>query len=292
MKKAVSPLRPAMHPPNRVAAQRRLGQGASILALAAVSVIFLAPVVWMALTALKTQREALALPPVWIFQPQWENFVRAWDSNDFGRSFLVTTSVSIVSVALTMLLSVPAGYVLARYRRAWLSVFEIGMMVIRMLPEILFMLPLYSIYQRTGLFDTQLGIVLAFQIFNMPYSAWLIRQFVAEVPVELDEAALLDGASPRQVLWHVIIPTIRPGIVAAAVLSFIAVWTNLLLPLALTYSQTPMVATTIANFKGYGSFDWPVMAAAAIISLAPQFVFFLFAQKYIIKGLTLGAVKG
>jgi multiple sugar transport system permease protein len=191
-----------------------------------------------------------------------------------------------------MLLSVPAGYVLARYRRAWLSAFEVGMMVIRMLPEILFMLPLYSIFQQSGLFDTQLGIVLAFQIFNTPYSAWLIRQFVSEVPVELDEAALLDGASTWQVLWHVIIPAIRPGLVAAAVLSFIAVWTNLLLPLALTYSETPMVATTIANFKGYGSFDWPVMAAAAIISLAPQFMFFLFAQKYIIKGLTLGAVKG
>ena len=156
----------------------------------------------------------------------------------------------------------------------------------------MFMLPLYVIFQQTGLFDTQLGIILAFQIFNMPLSAWLIRQFVSEVPAELDEAALLDGASLWQVLWHVIIPTIRPGIVAAAVLSFIGVWTNLLLPLALTYSATPMVATTIANFKGYGSFDWPVMAAAAIISLAPQFLFFLFAQKYIIKGLTLGAVKG
>jgi multiple sugar transport system permease protein len=154
------------------------------------------------------------------------------------------------------------------------------------------MLPLYVIYQRTQLFDTQLGIVLAFQIFNLPYSAWLIRQFVAEVPVELDEAAWIDGATTWQILWRVIVPTIRPGLVAAGVLSFIGVWTNLLLPLALTYNETPMVATTIANFKGYGAFDWPVMASAAIISLAPQLVFFLFAQKYIVKGLTLGAVKG
>jgi ABC-type glycerol-3-phosphate transport system permease component len=277
-------------PPRR--GVNRLARAASFTALAAISIVFLAPVLWMALTALKTQREALALPPVWIFEPQWSNFVRAWESNDFGRSFLVTTSISVFSVALTMLLSVPAGYVLARYRRGWLSAFEVGMMVIRMLPEILFMLPLYWIFQATGLFDTQLGIILAFQIFNMPYSAWLIRQFVTEVPVELDEAALLDGASLWQVLLFVIVPTIRPGIVAAAVLSFIGVWTNLLLPLALTYSDTPMVATTIANFKGYGSFDWPLMAAAAIISLLPQFVFFLFAQKYIIKGLTLGAVKG
>jgi multiple sugar transport system permease protein len=289
---AISAPRWEAHRKSRRVAHRRAGQWASFLALAIISIVFLAPVIWMALTALKTQREALALPPVWIFEPRWENFVRAWESNDFGRSFLVTTSVSVFSVILTMLLSVPAGYVLARYRRAWLSAFEVGMMVIRMLPEILFMLPLYSIFQRSGLFDTQLGIVLAFQIFNTPYSAWLIRQFVSEVPVELDEAALLDGASTWQVLWHVIIPTIRPGLVAAAVLSFIAVWTNLLLPLVLTYSETPMVATTIANFKGYGSFDWPVMAAAAIISLAPQFLFFLFAQKYIIKGLTLGAVKG
>ena len=292
MSEAISTSRWEADRKSRRVAHRRVAQWASFLALAIISIVFLAPVIWMTLTALKTQREALALPPVWIFEPRWENFVRAWESNDFGRSFLVTTSVSVFSVILTMLLSVPAGYVLARYRRAWLSAFEVGMMVIRMLPEILFMLPLYSIFQRSGLFDTQLGIVLAFQIFNTPYSAWLIRQFVSEVPVELDEAALLDGASTWQVLWHVIIPAIRPGLVAAAVLSFIAVWTNLLLPLALTYSETPMVATTIANFKGYGSFDWPVMAAAAIISLAPQFMFFLFAQKYIIKGLTLGAVKG
>lgn len=272
--------------------RRTWGQIASFTTLALISAVFLAPVIWIALTALKTQREALALPPVWSFTPQWHNFIEAWQSNDFAKSFLITTSVSIFSVALTLALSIPLGYVLARYRRGWLSAFEVAIMVVRMLPEILFMLPLYVIYQKTALFDTQIGIILAFQIFNIPYCAWLIRQFISELPPELDEAALLDGASLRQVLWYVIVPTIRPGIVAAGVLSFIAVWTNLLLPLALTYSETPMVATTIANFKGYGSFNWPVMAAAAIISLLPQFIFFLFAQKYIVKGLTLGAVKG
>ena len=112
----------------------RWAQIGSFGALAVISIVFLAPVIWMALTALKTQREALAQPPVWFFQPQWENFLRAWESNDFGRSFLVTTSVSIFSVILTMVLSIPAGYALARYRRAWLSAFEVGMMVIRMLP--------------------------------------------------------------------------------------------------------------------------------------------------------------
>ncbi|MGH6928471.1 MAG: carbohydrate ABC transporter permease, partial [Dongiaceae bacterium] len=210
-------------------------RGIAVLALGAIAAAFLAPVIWIALTALKTQREALASPPVWVFEPQWQNFVTAWNSNDFGKSFIVTTSVSVLSVLLTMLLALPAGYVLARYRRGWLSAFEVGMMVIRMLPEILFVLPLYAIYQWTALFDTQIGISLAFQIFNLPLAVWLIRQFVGEVPVDLDEAALLDGASTWQVLWLVIVPTIRPGIVAASALSFIGVWTNLLLPLALTY---------------------------------------------------------
>ena len=272
--------------------RRTISQIGSFVALAMISIVFLAPVVWIGLTALKTQRDALALPPVWVFEPQWQNFLTAWQSNDFAKSFLVTTSVSIMSVALTIALSIPAGYVLARYRRGWLSAFEVSIIVVRMLPEILFILPLYVIYQRIGLFDTQFGIALAFQIFNIPYCVWLIRQFISEVPYELDEAALLDGASMWQVLWYVIVPTIRPGIAAAAVLAFIAVWTNLLLPLALTYNETPLVATTIANFKGYGSFNWPVMAAAAIVSLLPQLIFFLFAQKYIVKGLTLGAVKG
>lgn len=272
--------------------RRTISQIGSFVALAMISIVFLAPVVWIGLTALKTQRDALALPPVWAFEPQWQNFLTAWQSNDFAKSFLVTTSVSIMSVALTIALSIPAGYVLARYRRGWLSAFEVSIIVVRMLPEILFILPLYVIYQRIGLFDTQFGIALAFQIFNIPYCVWLIRQFISEVPYELDEAALLDGASMWQVLWYVIVPTIRPGIAAAAVLAFIAVWTNLLLPLALTYNETPLVATTIANFKGYGSFNWPVMAAAAIVSLLPQLIFFLFAQKYIVKGLTLGAVKG
>jgi len=99
---------------------KRAGQMGTFAALAVISAVFLAPVVWMALTALKTQREALAQPPVWIFEPQWSNFIRAWDSNDFGRSFLVTTSVSVFSVILTMPLSIPTGYVLARYRRGWL----------------------------------------------------------------------------------------------------------------------------------------------------------------------------
>jgi multiple sugar transport system permease protein len=261
-------------------------------ALSLAAFLSMAPIIWIGLTALKSQRDALASPPVWSFVPQWGNFVEAWNSNDFGRSFLTTISVSLLSVAITLLTAIPAGYALARYRYGWLTALDVAMLMIRLMPEVLFMLPLYVLYQTYGLYDTQIGIALAFQIINLPYSAWLVRQFVTEVPVDLDEAAMLDGASPFTTLIRIIVPIITPGIVAAGVLSFISVWTNLLLPLTLTYSDTLMIPTTIANFKGYGSFNLPVMSAAALVSLVPQFLFFLFAQRYIVRGLTLGAVKG
>lgn len=276
------------HSPHR----RLLGRGLAYAALALAAFLSFAPILWIGLTALKTQREALASPPVWRFVPQWQNFVEAWNSNDFSRSFLVTTSVSFLSVAITLIIAIPAGYALARYRRTWLTGMDIGFLIVRLLPEILFVTPLYVLYQAYGLFDTQIGIALAFQIFNLPYCIWLLRQFIAEVPVEIDEAALLDGARHWTLIWQIIVPIIVPGIVTAAILSFIAIWTNLLLPLTLTYNETPMVATTIANFQGYGSFNLPTMAAAAVISLLPQLLFFIFAQRYIVKGLTAGAVKG
>jgi len=268
----------------------RRGAGLAILCVAAF--LSLAPILWMALTALKSQREALATPPVWIFEPQWQNFVEAWNTNDFARSFLVTLSVSFLSVAIPLLIAIPAGYAMARYRRRWLSGVDVSILIVRLMPEILFTMPLYVLYQAYGLYDTQIGIALAFQIFNLPYAIWLLRQFIAEVPAEIDEAALLDGASHWTLIWRIIVPIILPGIVTVAILSFIAIWTNLLLPLTLTYNATPMVATTVANFQGYGSFNVPAMAAAAIISLLPQLLFFLFAQRYIINGLTAGAVKG
>jgi ABC-type glycerol-3-phosphate transport system permease component len=276
---------------SRMGLKKRLTSFLPYLGLTVVAAAFLAPLIWAILTSLKTQLDAQSIPPVWKFQPVWRNYLDAWQSRDFAMSFFNTTYVGLLSIAISLILGIPAGYALARFRMRANGAVEVGLLVVRMLPEMLFIIPLYALYRQFSLYDTPLGLVLAFQIFNLPYTIWLLRQFISEVPLEIEEAARIDGCSTNQILWRVILPLIAPGVVATSILAFIVVWTNLLIPLALTYTGSPLVATTIANFRGYGGFNWPVMAAASIIAIFPQFIFFLFAQKYIIRGLTLGAVK-
>jgi multiple sugar transport system permease protein len=156
----------------------------------------------------------------------------------------------------------------------------------------IFIIPLYTLYRTTGLYDTDLGLVLAFQIYTLPYTTWLLIGFIQTVPTEIEEAATVDGCGPLRLLIRIVVPLILPGLVAAGVLAFITVWTNLLFPLTLAYSNANTVSLAIANFQGYASFDWPMMATATVVSTVPQIVFFILVQRYIIHGLTLGAVKG
>lgn len=253
--------------------------------------MFLSPLVWTFITSLKTPKDAYALPPKWAFAPQWSNYVQAWESKDFSRSFGNTVIIGVTSVIITLLLALPMAYALARFRFRGSAALSIGLILAYMLPDLLIMLPLFIIYNSAGLYDTKLGLVLAFQIFNLPYSTWLLKGFIAQIPRELEEAAAIDGCSGLGILRRVIVPTILPGLSATAILSFINVFVILLIPLSLSYNKAITVAISIANFKGYGAFNWPLMAAAAVIATAPQLIFFTFVQRYLISGLTLGAMK-
>ena len=259
--------------------------------LIGLSLAFLSPLIWTFMTSLKTPVDAFALPPKWIFVPKWDNYARAWASKDFGRSFSNTVIVGVVSVIVTLLLALPMAYALARFNFKGATVLSIGLILVYMLPDMLVMLPLFVLYNETGLYDTKIGLILAFQIFNLPYSTWLLRGFITQIPKELEEAAAIDGCSGLGILRRIVIPTIFPGLSATAILAFINVFVILLIPLSLSYNKAITVAISIANFKGYGAFNWSLMAAAAIIATAPQLIFFTFVQRYLISGLTLGAMK-
>lgn len=262
------------------------------LLIVVLSFIFLAPVIWTFMTSLKTPKDAFALPPKWNFSPKWDNYPKAWLSKDFAKSFYNTTIIGLGSVALTLALTIPMAYALVRYKFKGSQPLGIWLIGAYLLPEMLFMIPLFTIYNILGLYDTKLGLILAFQIFNLPYSVWLLKGFIAQVPREVEEAALVDGCSELGILWRITLPLIGPGLSATAILAFITIWVELLIPLSLSYTNASTVAVSIANFKGYGAFNWPLMAAACIVAIMPQMVFFLIAQKYIVAGLTLGAVKG
>ena len=161
-----------------------------------------------------------------------------------------------------------------------------------MLPEFLFVLPMFSLYQWTGLYDTHVGLALMYQVHVLPLSIWLLSSFFREINPAIDEAARIEGCSNWQILTRIYIPCTLPGMVATAILNAIWIWNELAIALGLTFSRTQTVTLGVTSFRGYAALDWGAMTAASIIAIIPMLIFALVAQKHIVKGLTLGAVKG
>jgi multiple sugar transport system permease protein len=267
----------------------RVGAYSSLVLL---GLLFILPVVWLVWTSLKLPVQASALPPVWVFEPQWGNYVDAWSDRGFSHAFFNTIAIGIGTVIVSTVFGLPMGYALARSPIRGKEAIGISVLLLRMLPEMVFLIPLYGIYRTTGLFDTWTGMILAFQIITLPFAVWLLRGFVASVPADIEDVARVDGCTEVQVMTHVTLPLITPGIVASAMFTFVTVWGGLLFPLALGYSNAETISVAIANFRGYSNFQWPVMAAGAVIATLPQILFFGFVQRHLVAGLTVGSVKG
>jgi multiple sugar transport system permease protein len=251
---------------------------------------FLLPVLWLLITSLKTPIQAanfMTLPTV----PQWKNYLDAWKTAGFSDAFINTFEIGIGTVLLSTLAGLPMAYSLVRYTVRGSSTSSNSLLVLRVIPETVFLLPLFVLFRTTGLFDTKLGMILAFQIITLPYSVYLLKSFIQGVPEEIENAARIDGCSEFLVPWRITLPLIMPGVLTSAIISFISVWTSLLFPLTLAYSNAQTVSVAISSFKGYGTFNWPVMAAAAICVTVPQIIMFSLINKYLVAGYTMGAVK-
>jgi multiple sugar transport system permease protein len=262
------------------------------LALGLICAFFLFPLAWTLATSLKTTQAAFTLPPQWLFPPQWHNYLKTWTTKGFSHAFLNTLLIGVGSAGLSVILALPASYSFARYRFPGFSVLGASFIATRLLPEMLFIIPLYVIFRQLNLYDTHLGLILVFQIFNLPFTIWVLKGFIEQVPREIEETAFIDGCSQMGALTRITLPLVAPGVAATAIIAFIVIWTNLLYPLTLAYSQAKTAPLAIAKFKGYGAFDWPLMAAGSIIITVPQLVFFVVVQRHLIRGLTMGALKG
>jgi ABC-type glycerol-3-phosphate transport system permease component len=160
-----------------------------------------------------------------------------------------------------------------------------------MLPEFLFVIPMYGLFQATGLYDSVFGLALVYQTFTLPFTIWMMRAFFADVPFALYEAARLEGAKSWQILLRVYLPMAAPGIAATAILNTIRIWNELAIALGLTFDKAQTVTLAVAAYRGYASIDWGALSAAAITSILPMLIFAVLAQRQIVGGLSLGAVK-
>jgi ABC-type glycerol-3-phosphate transport system permease component len=254
-------------------------------------VISLFPIYWILTIALKSKVDAFAMPPVWFFLPVWENFSRAWSATGFSTAFFNSLIICAIGNVIALLAGIPAAYFLNVRNAPGRRTILIWLLISYMLPEFLFIVPMYVLFQYVGLYDTVIGLALIYQIFTLPFTIWLLRAFFSDIPVALAEAARLEGASTWQIIWKIYVPIAAPGIAATVILNSIKMWNELTIALALTFEKAQTVTLAVAGFRGYASIDWGAMSAASIIIILPMALFAILAQRRIVQGLSLGAVK-
>lgn len=251
------------------------------------------PVLWALLTSFKTERDVLAYPPLFIFEPTLANY-RAVLSGP--NSILPNLWSSIVvagsATVLTMVFAVPAAYALARLRYPLKRASGFYVLATQMLPPVGLIIPYYLALQKVGGLNSYWGLVLIDLTFSLPFAIWLMVSYFEDVPYEMEEAALLDRAGRFRALWHVILPQVSGGIAVTTIFVFLNAWNEFLFAVVLGGNDVRPVTVAMFNFISVEQTQWARLAAAAMVAMAPVIAIGLFAQRHIVKGLTVGAVKG
>ena len=196
-------------------------------------------------------------------------------------------------MALSLAIAIPTAYAIVRMKIRGRNLVGVWLILAYMLPEFLFVIPMFSLYQWTGLYDTHVGLALMYQVHVLPLSIWLLSSFFREINPAIDEAARIEGASNWQILTRIYVPCTLPGMAATAVLNAIWIWNELAIALGPDILQGPRRSRlAMTSFRGYAALDWGAMTAASIVAIVPMLLFAVAAQKHIVKGLSLGAVKG
>jgi multiple sugar transport system permease protein len=271
------------------AARRRQLLFTLLAAVGALAVVF--PVLWMTLMMFKPEGVMFARPPVWLFPPTLEHFDYVIE-HGFVWNLLTSLFVAVASTVLVVVVGTPAAYAFARFpirRRDDLLLFVLAT---RMAPPVALAIPFYLIYARVGLLDTYVGLIVAYLSFNLSFYVWVLWSFCRELPVELEEAARADGYPRAHVLIRVVLPLLRPGIIATAVLCFIFAWNEFLYAFLLggkTIETLPVAVPKLITSQGV---KWGELSIVGIVALVPVLVVVFLLQRHIVRGLTMGAVKG
>lgn len=255
--------------------------------------VWVFPVLWGLLTSFKTERDVLAYPPVLLFTPTLNNYREVLFGSasilpNLWSSLVVTCSATV----LTMAFAIPAAYALARLRYPLKRASGFYVLVTQMLPPVGLVIPYYLALQRLGALDTYSGMVTIYLTFSLPFAIWLMVSYFEDVPYEMEEAALLDHAGRWGALWHVILPQVQGGIAVTTVFVFLNAWNEFMFAVLLGGNNVRPITVAMFNFISVEQTQWAKVAAGAMVAMAPVILLGLVAQKHIVKGLTVGAVKG
>ncbi|QPF86571.1 carbohydrate ABC transporter permease [Bradyrhizobium genosp. L] len=264
---------------------------ARLVAIGVTLLVMLLPFLWLLQMSLKSNDQILEFPPPLIFTPTLSNYSSLWHST-FPASFLNSLLSASFSTALALLLGVPAAYALSRWAGRGKHALGFAILVTRMAPPIAFTIPFFLFYRWIGLLDTVTGLVLVYTSFNLPLTIWMMQPFFDTVPSSLEEAALVDGARTRVVFTKIVLPMVAPGIAATAILCFLYAWNDFFFALILTRTHARTAPVAVVNFMNYEGWEWGKIAAGGSLVMAPVLIFSLAVRRYLVSGLTAGAVKG
>jgi multiple sugar transport system permease protein len=272
--------------------RRRRPEFARYIFLALYLAFLLAPLYWMFITSIKPSDDYLAVPPVWFpDEPTLIHYTVALFSYRGLKGLINSLIISSAATVLSALIGSLMAYSLARFNTGGkhLSFWVLSQ---RFLPPVAIVIPVFLIYRHTGMHDTHIGLIIAYTVFTLPVSVWMMYAYFRQLPRSMEDAALVDGCTRWQAFWRVALPLSAPGMVAAAVFAFIACWTEFFFALVLTSRDAFTLPTVFRAFIGFQGALYGEASALAVVSLAPSIALGILVQHHLVRGLTLGAVRG
>ena len=274
--------------------ERKLSSGIEIVLLAVFMIVMLFPVVWMLETALKTTADIYAVPAkVFSFSPTLEHFKNVFSSDSpVFKGFVNSVIVAFSSTIIATVLGVPAAWAYSRFELKAKKDQLFFILSTRFMPPVVVVIPVFLMFRDLALLDTRLGLILVYAAFNLPFTIWMMKGFIDEVPAEYEEAAMLDGYSRLEAFWRVTMPLLVPGIVATAVFALIFSWNEFVYAIFLITDPGSRTAPpAIAGLIGGTTIDWGLVAASAMVFAIPVLVFAFLVRRHLVAGVTLGAVR-
>jgi len=257
--------------------------------------ILLLPFFWMISTSLKPANEIFSPEPNFLPQkPTFGNYLMMWRDTLFPSYLKNTLIVSLLTVLITMIVALPAAYSISRFEFRGKLSFSSGLIAVQMFPSMILLIPMFVIMNRLGLLNKYPSLVIAYGTFALPFCTWMLKSYIDTIPKDLEEAAMIDGCSRWQAIVRVLVPSIGPGLVTVAMFALVLAWQEYLF--ALTFMRTEEMRTVtvgVAMMQGeHGSVNWGQIMAGSAIACMPPLICFLWMEKYIVQGFTMGAVKG
>lgn len=277
--------RPGRRRPRRSTAYRTF----RTVMLVLIVVAFIAPLLWMLLASFKTNVDIHDTTKSFFFSPVLSNYAEVLGNDNYGQYVFNSFWIALWATAISLILGVPAAYAMSRFN---MQKSASVVLMARIIPGISLLVPWYYVFANLGWIGGYGVLILSHMFVLIPISVYIMMSFFDSLPMELEEASLVDGLTPIGAFLRILLPLSVPGIATAAILSFIFSWNNFMFALVLSGANTKTLPVAVFDFVSYASVDWGAIMAAAVIMTLPIIVIALFAQKYIVSGLTAGATKG